>query len=500
MSLGNIKKLISDLENAFNLDEIDKQINEAKNTLKIKESYKLNLQGFELVNKPVVNDGGLPGSAPTEQIAQVGLALQTTAERANDLITRLESSDKTDLNNIVGDARLVAEGVLNVAVSAPFPEALAKTLQATTTATKKEIEAIVAKNNFANLSDIEKVVGNTFNSLQSISTQLQGTVSSLAVETNNFINNANKGFAGLIENLVEELRGDIKGTVSRLAIKDGLQVKIPPNLVTNIIKEIDKGNYAQAASLLAPFSDSTKSQIETELKRINTKASDTLQPLGDAQTTDVKTTNVTELTNLWNDDRDVLPKQVFAIIGKTSREVNSIQKEIANLKREFTEVIITPQNAPGFITIDQLHLAYREEFNSGFNPHLLVNPNGTLQRGRPLELEAKNVAKIKDSKSHYKRSILVSVFAINNKINSDQFNTLSFLLKTIIEVKPGVLIYQMSDVSPSAIPFELDQFFSTIPGYSRLSTDIYNPLQSEPLTESQLAVYLNAENEKVGPL
>ena len=504
MSLGNLKSRLDDL--TFSSTDVERQVREAKNSLKIRESFKTDLKGFDLVNKPIDNDGELPGLAPVEVVSNVGLAVQNITERAADLVTRLSGADQTDLNNIVGDSRLTAPGNLTVAASAPFPEALAKTLQATTTAAKAEIETIVQKNNFAIADDINKIVGNVFNSNLSISAQLRGTISSIGSETSRFLDSVDKGFEGLLDNLVEDLLGSIKGKFTQLATINDIATNLPDFVQRQIVGEIDKGNFAQAASLLVPFSDSTRSTIESNLRNVKTKASDTLKPLDDTATVDVKITNITKLSNLFNDSKDVIPPEVFANIGKYAFEINALQREIANLKREVTEVIIYPlidvRKTKKPITIEDLQRLSRKFNNTSYACHFYLKPNGILQRGRPMEIESPAVGGLLSTKNHHKRSIIIQPYMSTTELTPSSFNTLALFIKMITEVMPGILILQYAEITnrKSVPPLELNGIFSALPNYVKLDREIYDPKEKEPLTVKELAVYLNSENEDVGPI
>ena len=88
------------------------------------------------------------------------------------------------------------------------------------------------------------------------------------------------------------------------------------------------------------------------------------------------------------------------------------------------------------------------------------------------------------------------------ELTPSSFNTLALFIKMITEVMPGILILQYAEITnrKSVPPLELNAIFSALPNYVKLDREIYDPKEKEPLTVKELAVYLNSENEDVGPI
>ena len=86
------------------------------------------------------------GSVPEQVTKQLGLVQLDPSASTPDLVKVVEAADKIDLTAIAGDARLAADGFLDVAISAPFPEALAQVIKDTTDINSSGIKDIVNNN------------------------------------------------------------------------------------------------------------------------------------------------------------------------------------------------------------------------------------------------------------------------------------------------------------------------------------------------------------------
>ena len=105
------------------------------------------------------------GSVPDQIQKSLGVVKLDPSAKSADLIKDV-GSDEADLTTITGDSRLSSDGFLDVAVSAPFPEALAEVVKSTTTSSSSEVKTIVGNNVSTELARediLDNVLGDVLN-------------------------------------------------------------------------------------------------------------------------------------------------------------------------------------------------------------------------------------------------------------------------------------------------------------------------------------------------
>lgn len=479
-----------------NIKSIDNKVKiaAAQESAELEKTFSLEISGFDFVagNNHVAINGDV--------VNKVGLVIQNASERTDDLIKKVDSSVKQDLEAITGSAKLAADGFLNVVVSAPFPAALASSMKATTTALKSDINTIINKGLGREIQAIDSIIGDVFGTANSAAKALNDTVSKISLQVASLEKSfGNLNLGSLIENIIEDTFGNVKATLSIIAVKNGIQVTIDPKDLAKISQLISAGSVKEAAVTLAKYSDLTIEQIETRLGTIKTKASDVLVPKDPVPTKDVNVVNLTKLKNAWNEENTKVDSGIFAAVGNTENEIESLLKEFTNLKREVTSVLVVGYKGEENNSTD-LHNKYASGKDAvgisgsamGLPAHFVMSKSGLVYRGRPLEVESTNKANWIES-NHYKKNIIIFINIGDSRLSPQQGNSLKWLLKTILYAQPGMQLYDKNDVGsydPTLNNFE-GWKKANLPDFENVSTDLYDPSTEDPLSPSDLIEFLN---------
>ena len=118
------------------------------------------------------------GSVPNQIQKSLGVVKLDPSAKSADLIKDV-GSDEEDLTTITGDSRLSSDGFLDVAVSAPFPEALAEVVKSTTTSSSSEVKTIVGNNVSTELARddiLDNVLGDVLNTKKGTSNKVLNAI------------------------------------------------------------------------------------------------------------------------------------------------------------------------------------------------------------------------------------------------------------------------------------------------------------------------------------
>lgn len=492
---------INDLSKSLNTRDVDKQVLLAKDNFEasVTTLYKSNgavSGGFQQLTNAVPDVlNNVDGSTPQE-IQNQAAVVKMDVSAAESQLKQDASADRTDLQTITGNAELVADGFLDVVISAPFPEALASVLKDVTTLTGEQISGIVENNvrldNTQQESEddqivdpIQNIVGNLFPSLKSVSFQLNSTISQLLNNSSILLTRSQFGFNNLVENIIEKANGPAFSIITSAAVIDGVRQNIPPEQVQKILELKAASNVSGAALILKKYSDKSLGELEALISTINNKASN---QVSDSQTPrDLKVVRTDNIVNLWREDTTDPNSDVFSeVIGK------EITAEVLNMNREVTEIIVVFLETPN-ATIQSYHELYAKRYNIGFNPHFYIGYDGVIYRGRPINIEAKQTTLV--TNDHYKRSIIIGV-NINekskiHKLAPGQREKLLSLVDQILEAKPGLQVFSAKDVGWSYTTetdaLNVSLFFKQ--KLNKINITSYNPKIKPPLTAKELAEY-----------
>jgi len=486
--------VLNEFQKSLNTYQVGKEVDQIKENFEVANStiFKENgevVGGFKQVASNLTDylsnvEGSVPKTVDNVTIAQ----LDVSAARAQ--LQKAVGASQSDLETIVGKASLAANGFLDVVISSGFPEALAAALKTTTNLSGNEVANVVRQNVYVSSGGdeavedivedvIQNIVGNIFPDFISATNQLNNTLSALALNVTASLEQSNKGFLSLIENTVEQSFSTSFNLLSTVTNRP-----ISPTDFKQIVSLVSIGKIEQAALILAKYSDRDLIDLQSVLSQINNKASTVITDSKSPQNLSVQRTDA--FVNKWregltNDDyfTNVLP--------------NSVTAEVGFMQRDVTEIIVNFIPVPR-VSIQQLHELIGEKYNIGFNNHFYIGYDAILYRGRPLEIEMKNVDGMVTN-DHYQRSIVIGVNIDeknrNHKFAPRQQALLIELIDRILEAKPGLQVFSAHDVGWSkevgTNALDVPKFVKAKLGKSNLNS--YNPKTTAPLTSGQLANY-----------
>lgn len=493
----NISNVFSDLQKTLNLSPVKKQVASVRKNYDTSVTTLYKPQGStshgfkQLASTATDVQTNVKSSVPNQVVDQVGIAQLDVSASEKDLKKILSGSDRTDLETITGKSELVTDGVLDVVITAPFPEAIATTLKNTTTLNSGTVTGVVQSNvEVANSSDedvedpstnsIKSIVGNVFPDDNSSSVQRSTAVSTLTVNSIDLSNRSDEGFPSLVENTVEQSSHPTRTLLSGVTTSS-----ISNADLKRIIELQNNGKTKAAADILSRYSDKTIPELEATISQINNKASVQINEAVAPRNLSVKRTD--NFPNVWREaTTDVTNANVFSpVIG------TEITAEVLNLRRDVTEIVIQFLGRPG-ATIQDYHNLYSQKYSIGFNPHFYIGYDAITYRGRPLEIEASSLPTT-ITNNHYQRSIIISVNindeSYSHKFAPNQRDRLLSLIDHILTAKPGMQVYSSKDVGWNCSAYEdaLDVQLFVKQKLGKVNIPNYDPRNQDPLTSTALA-------------
>jgi hypothetical protein len=350
---------------------------------------------------------------------------------------------------------------------------------------RQNLTSAAAKRDFSQLSggqDGEQVI-------KSVQTQtnLRNQYAALQEERNSMVQTrvAGGGSNGIIQELSTETLTDIRKQVKEFA----------PSLTSadvNRVINLSQGNsadFSQAVELLFQATGKSAQEIRAFLKTIDTTITKATAP---------------DLSETVFDEPYVIGsfaeqfKAESGIVFPYISSVEELQAELRNAKREITEVVVhwseTPTNKN--IGSEEIHEQHLERNLNGIGYHYVIRRDGSLQRGRPINLVGEHAVK----NSHNERSIgIVFVGGINvpsetpnlldylsvQSLTRSQFNTFDHFCRAFYNTFAGGQIVGHSDVDELASDPGFD-----VRAYVKANFDkdskFTDPVNQEPFTVDEI--------------
>lgn len=312
---------------------------------------------------------------------------------------------------------------------------------------KQNLTSPAALRDFQNLSGGK----NGADVIKSIQTQsaLRAQFASAADERNSLISSriAGNGENGIVQELSTETLTDLKKQVKDFA----------PNLSdADVIRVINlsQGNsqeFSRAVELLFQSTGKNAKEIRAFLKTIDATITRATAPDIDDGVFDPPYV-IGSFADTWDNGKG---DPVFPYISS----VEELQAEIRNVSREVTEVVVhwteTPTNKNiGSEEINEIHL---ENGLAGIGYHYVIRRDGSLQRGRPVNLQGEHAI----ANNHNEKSIaVVFVGGINapsetpnlldftsvQSLTRSQFNTFDHFCRAFYAVFSGGQVVGHNDI------------------------------------------------------
>lgn len=312
---------------------------------------------------------------------------------------------------------------------------------------RQNLTSAAAKKDFSDLSG-GKDGASVIRSVQN-QTNLRNQYAALQNERNSLVQTrvAGDGSNGIIQELstetITEIRKQVKSFAPKLSDAD-------VNRVINL-SQGNSADFSQAVELLFQATGKPAKEIRAFLKTIDTTITKATAPEV-TETVFDEPYVIGSFAKQWkNGEGD----PIFPYISS----VEELQAELRNTKRDITEVVVhwteTPTNKNiGSEEINAIHL---ENGLNGIGYHYVIRRDGSLQRGRPVNIQGEHSVK----NGHNDRSIgIVFVGGINvpsetpnlldflsvQSLTRSQFNTFDHFCRAFYNVFSGGQILGHSDV------------------------------------------------------
>ena len=423
------------------------------------------------------------GSVPDQIQKSLGVVKLDPSAKSADLIKDV-GSDEADLTTITGDSRLSSDGFLDVAVSAPFPEALAEVVKSTTTSSSSEVKTIVGNNVSTELARediLDNVLGDVLNTKKGTSNKVINAISDQNKSKSKVLNNSSSGFNGTIENLVETTFQSTEVLLNSVAKKGDVIYNIPPEDVKDIVTSKNNGDIDNAVKILKKYSDKSDAELKNVILKIDNRASTVLEPA--AVSVHIPSKRTDDYNNVWREATTDINSKIFDPIA----DITELETELANMTREVTEVIVEAfATVDGSTTtVEEWHQLYVDKYDQGFEPHYYINYAGVLFRGRPVNIEGTGFY-YSGVPDHSKRSILIALEEPNYMASTAQMNTIRKMFQSIFNVKPGVQVFGIHDIIKTTESPWWNVSLNVKNVFGKENIKDYNPNKTAPLTQKQL--------------
>ena len=423
------------------------------------------------------------GSVPDQIQKSLGVVKLDPSAKSADLIKDV-GSDETDLTAITGDSRLSSDGFLDVAVSAPFPEALAEVVKSTTTSSSSEVKTIVGNNVSTELARddiLDNVLGDVLNTKKGTSNKVINAISNQNNSRSKVLNNSSSGFNGTIENLVETTFQSTEVLLNSVAKKGDVTYNVPPEDVKDIVTSKNNGDIDNAVKILKKYSDKSDADLKNVILKIDNRASTVLEPA--AVSVHIPSKRTDDYNNVWREATTDINSKIFDPIA----DITELETELANMTREVTEVIVEAfATVDGSTTtVEEWHQLYVDKYDQGFEPHYYINYAGVLFRGRPVDIKGTGFY-YSGVPDHSERSILIALEEPNYMASTAQMNTIRKMFQSIFNVKPGVQVFGIHDIIRSTESPWWNVSLNVKNVFGKENIKDYNPNTTAPLTQKQL--------------
>lgn len=418
------------------------------------------------------------------------------------LIPDIDASSKTDLEAITGTTAAVTEDLLNVVISAPFPEAVAAAVkEAVPSATASEIKNIAEKNievakvvlpDAVNNALLAPALGQT-DPLQKMQSALSAAIGDAAgglsesssSAANKLIAAASKiandlgdlakfssGFETILENGIETAFNLSQSKLTR--VLNGRNISKSDLSAINKAVTVDN-DLATARTILKKYSTSSDADIDTALRSIDNSGSSAIKQQMPPPPIATKTSKGVDILAKWNGGSPTRDYWGAETYGVTEIQFKT---DLLSASREITEIIVFSCNSGDDIVVHAKDVfdTYAPDTQS---VHYFIGSGGVVERVMPVSIEIEPG----DSQlpnDHHKRSIVImleggiigphpedadkySEVQYGATYKQEQLLNFKHLLKIAYSVFPGVQVVG-GDTIGSTRPgphIDVEQYIST---------------------------------------
>lgn len=523
----DLEKSLNAVENSRNLSDVHNQTSKLVTEGIIEKSsldgkkIDQKIDGFiSKTDNPNIKED-VDGSEPINQynVLSVVNLTEDISEGKSNLIKTV--SNKSTLQTITSSDTFCESGLLDDCVSSAHPAAITEVMtdvvKTNNTQTKKVVQNHVditapidqdgGTSKTGQIDDYEQfasdsrteafnsVIGKALGNSNNISSLLTSVVDSYINNTQTSLNQVDKGFNSIIENINETTFASVVGIINSTAIINGVIQRVPEHDIIKITNFVASKQHKAGAIILKKYSDSDLDVIETKLRSIDNRA---VTKLEDTNAASVVTSKVLDdYNNTWNGN--LTKESTFNNFIEVKEE---LVNEISQINREVTEIVIHSTNTPlnVNVTVSDLHRIDVDNGGGGINYHYLIRKDGTLERGRPVDIQSdENYNLVND---HHKNSIhLMLVGGVDTEYRKnldetkfysaksysiEQYKTLDMFLSTTYESFPGIQVFGISDINKEISGPHLIVTDYIKLRFNKQNIEGYDPSEKEPLTITDL--------------
>jgi N-acetylmuramoyl-L-alanine amidase len=499
--LKELNNSISSLSNRVNFDQIENAANTAANQLQAATSTLLgvtvnqNVAGWQSLTQEVDNlDDGT-------SVLNSGLALLQGNPPGVNLVTELSSGNQTALQSITGLTSEISGGLNTVVHALPTPEGVASALNTVGNIPFDQLRSAISEiaptslRSLSASSAIQQLTNQgIFNNFENVLRVTNSPVESFL----------NTGFNQIVKDLIETTTNPIGFAIGQLTQDTG---RIVPNSVKRrVALLIDQGQFFEAAKLLQPFSNLELTTLETELSSVDTTLGslvDRFDPAFNAfGVSSAPTYSIGRLDGEWNGTETTTRRPGTTSQGYAFTYISSMEEleaELRSATREITETVIhwtaNYINQP-HIGAEDIHQWHLDRGWSGCGYHYIFKRDGSIQRGRPINIQGAHAAEL----GHNQYSIGVSHVAGYNcvsgtpnpgrfisaeSISDAQWKAQRDFLEVFYRVFPGgqVLGHNQTDNDKVDPGFDVDAYILNT--FNKRNIFVYNRDRG-PLSRAEL--------------
>lgn len=336
------------------------------------------------------------------------------------------------------------------------------------------------------LSDTGFLATLDFSDLSSIADSLTATLGDFSTFVEGYVDDLFADIGGQVaylEDIVSSAAGGAKDVIQGLASQP-----IPEAEKEEILAALQNGDEAKAASILANYSDQSPAVLEQLLGQLDVTIAGTIVV---NSTVGIFAERYEIGSNLFEWEAD---NPQFTFISSEEE----LHAEIRNITREVTEVIVhsTDTYTNANLIAEQIDESQRLLGHDGIGYHYIIRRDGSLQRGRPVDLEGDHAS----VNNHNTRSIalafvgginvpttdsLVEEFSSASSLTRAQYNTFNKFLKVLYLNYPGMQVLGHNDIDENESDPGFDVIEYCFTKFNKICLFV-DPRRQEPFTTDQI--------------
>lgn len=392
INITNLNQTITSLSNRVNFDTIQSAANSSISQLQAATTTTLGVN----VNDVVGGWQGLTAEVDdvnTTSVANRGIALLQENPPGVNLVNNFDAGAQTALQSITGLSSEISPGLNVVAAALPTPEGVGSALNNLSDQNIDQLFPAMQSIAPPSLQSLASTSAISQLTSSGIFNDFTSTVTAVTSSLNSYLD---RGFGQTIKDLIEASTQPVQFAIDQLTQDTG--IRVPRSISRQVANLLDQKDFVGAARLLEGFSNLDVVTLETELSQIDTSASsliDQFDPATEAfGTSSSPVFSIGSLDSRWDDASTPTRRPgstsgssyAFTIIGS----LEELEAELRTATREITETVIhwtANYIDQPHIGAEDVHSWHLQRGFSGCGYHYIIKRDGSIQRGRPINLQ-----------------------------------------------------------------------------------------------------------------